>query len=53
MKKPEHIWKVVVMKRFELVVIDKLSKLRHAEEDEWVGGRVYHIKVNQIESKSG
>ena len=39
------------MKRFELVVIDKLSKLRHAEEDEWVGRGIRHIKSDKGESK--
>ena len=41
----------VFMKRFKLVVIDKLSKLRHAEEDEWIGGGVCHIKGDKGESK--
>ena len=49
MRKSEHGWKVFVMKIFTLVVIDKLNKFRYVEEDEWVCGRVYHIKVNQRE----
>ena len=51
MRKPGHEWKVFVMKRFKLVIIDKLSKLRHTEEDEWVGGGVYNIKGNSREGK--
>ena len=51
MRKSEHGWKIFIVERFQLIVINKVSKLRHTKEDEWVGGRVYHIKVNQRESK--
>ena len=50
-RKSGHRWKVIVTKIFKLVVIDKFSKLRHAEEDEWVDGKICHIKVNHRERK--
>ena len=38
------------MKIFKLVAIDKLSKPRHTEEDEWIDGG-YYIKGSNGESK--